>query len=141
MRGKKRPIALFRIVAAASTLLILAAGSAAAQEGGPAEAAPNGGSSPSIEFPHLPRLVVTPVPSYGTAPLTVGFFVSNANPQSGAFVSYRFTFGDGHVTTLPPTLFFHTYTKPGSYVVEVTGTTADGFNSTGFTGVVVRAPR
>src|SRR5581483_6440504 len=103
----------------------------------PAEAGPPGASpSSSIDFPHLPRMMVQAVPSYGTAPLTVGFMVSNANPLSSPFVSYRWTFGDGQFSTLPPTLFFHTYTKPGSYVIEVTGTTADGLNSTGVAGVV-----
>jgi hypothetical protein len=94
--------------------------------------------SPSIEFPHLPKLIVKPMPSYGTAPMFVGFFVTNANPQSGQFVSYRWTFGDGTFSTLPPTMFFHKYTKPGSYIIEVTGTTANGLNSTGVAGVIVR---
>ena len=101
--------------------------------------APTAGASPSIEFPHVPRLVVQPIPSYGTAPMAVGFLVSNANPNSAPIVSYRWSFGDGQISTLPPTLFYHTYAKPGSYVIEVTGTTADGLNSTGVTGVVVRA--
>jgi PKD repeat protein len=101
--------------------------------------APSGEASPSIEFPHVPRLVVTVIPTYGKAPLTVGFFVSNANPSSAPFVSYRWSFGDGKFSTLPPTLFFHTYINPGSYVIQVTGTTADGLNSTGTTGVVVSA--
>jgi PKD repeat protein len=99
---------------------------------------PSGAASPSIDFPHPPRLLVKVIPSYGKAPLTVGFFVTNANPQSSPIVSYRWTFGDGKFSTLPPTLFFHTYTKPGSYVIEVTGTTADGLNSTGVAGLVVR---
>ncbi|GEM_PF-2445551 len=131
---------------ALAVAICIAAGEAAAQDsnppmaGGPAEAgAPGANSSPSIDFPHLPRMVVEAVPSYGIAPLTVGFMVSNANPLSSPFVSYRWTFGDGQFSTLPPTLFFHTYTKPGSYVIEVTGTTADGLNSTGVAGVVVRA--
>lgn len=103
-----------------------------------AQETPSAGASPSIEFPHMPRLVVQVVPSYGHAPLTVGFFVSNANPNSSPFVSYRWSFGDGQISTLPPTLFFHTYKNPGNYVIEVTGTTADGLNSTGVTGLVVR---
>jgi hypothetical protein len=99
------------------------------------------GASPSIEFPHVPRLVVQPIPTYGTAPMVVGFLVTNANPNSAPIVSYRWSFGDGQISTLPPTLFYHTYANPGSYVVEVTGTTADGLNSTGVAGVVVRAAR
>ena len=101
--------------------------------------APSAGASPSIEFPHVPRLVVQPIPSFGTAPMVVGFLVTNTNPNSAPIVSYRWSFGDGQISTLPPTLFYHTYANPGSYVIEVTGTTADGLNSTGVTGVVVRA--
>jgi PKD repeat protein len=101
--------------------------------------AANTGASPSIEFPHVPRLVVHAIPTYGTAPMVVGFLVTNTNPNSAPIVSYRWSFGDGQISTLPPTLFYHTYTNPGSYVVEVTGTTADGLNSTGVAGVVVRA--
>ena len=101
--------------------------------------APSMGASPSIEFPHVPRLVVQPIPTYGTAPMVVGFMVTNTNPNSAPIVSYRWSFGDGQVSTLPPTLFYHTYANPGSYVIEVTGTTADGLNSTGVTGVTVRA--
>lgn len=99
-----------------------------------------GNDAPPIEFPHPPRIRVQPIPTYGTAPMIVGFLVSNANPNSAPIVSYRWSFGDGTVSTLPPTLFFHTYAKPGSYVVSVTGTTADGLNGTGTAGVVVRAP-
>ena len=106
---------------------------------GVAMGAPSAGASPSIEFPHVPRLVVQPIPSYGTAPMVVGFLVTNANPNSAPIVSYRWSFGDGQISTLPPTLFYHTYAKPGSYVIEVTGTTADGLNSTGVSGVTVRA--
>lgn len=93
-----------------------------------------------IEFPHPPRIRVQPIPTYGTAPMAVGFMVTNGNPNSAPIVSYRWSFGDGTISTLPPTLFYHTYTKPGSYVVQVTGTTADGLNSTGTAGVVVRGP-
>ena len=101
--------------------------------------APSAGASPALEFPHVPRLVVQPIPTFGTAPMVVGFLVTNSNPNSAPIVSYRWSFGDGHISTLPPTLFYHRYAKPGSYVIEVTGTTADGLNSTGVAGVVVRA--
>jgi PKD repeat protein len=101
--------------------------------------APSAGASPSIEFPHVPRLMVQAIPTYGSAPMVVGFLVTNTNPNSAPIVSYRWSFGDGQISTLPPTLFYHTYASPGSYVIEVTGTTADGLNSTGVAGVVVRA--
>ena len=109
------------------------------QEGGSAMGEQGGNATPSIEFPHIPRITVQPIPTYGTAPMVVGFLVSNANPNSAPIVSYRWSFGDGTISTLPPTLFYHTYTKPGSYVIEVTGTTADGLVSTGEAGVTVHA--
>ena len=124
----------------------LLAASAAAQQsdmqqGGSSMMGGQGGNAPpSIDFPHPPRITVQPIPSYGTAPMVVGFLVSNANPNSAPIINYRWSFGDGSISTLPPTLFYHTYTNPGSYVVQVTATTADGLNSTGTTGVVVRAP-
>jgi len=122
----------------------VAGGVTSAQEPGMASPGAAGemgapGASPSIEFPRVPRLVVQPIPTYGTAPMVVGFLVTNTNPNSAPIVSYRWSFGDGQISTLPPTLFYHTYAKPGSYVIEVTGTTADGLNSTGVAGVVVRA--
>ncbi len=129
------------VFAAALAVILGAIGSAHAQNAASSNSGeqPAGAASPSIEFPHPPRLVVQVIPSSGVAPLTVGFLVSNTNPQSSPIVSYRWTFGDGQFSTLPPTLFFHTYVNPGSYVIEVTGTTADGLNATGVAGVVVRA--
>ena len=141
-RGVARPA--LRPFAAVLLSLILAAliaetGGALAQEAeSSASASPGDSTESSIEFPHLPILIVKPIPTIGSAPLTVGFLVTNANPQSAPFISYRWTFGDGKISTLPPTLFFHTYVNPGSYVIEVTGTTADGHTATGFGGVVVR---
>ncbi len=131
------------IAAVALSALATIGSSAQAQESSPPSmgpgdsSAPSDRASPTIEFPHLPHLVVEAIPSYGPAPLTVGFLVSNANPESSPFVSYRWTFGDGQFSTLPPIFFFHTYPNPGSYVIEVTATTSDGLNSTGVAGVVV----
>jgi hypothetical protein len=104
------------------------------QEASPA-AQPTG---PVMEIPELPRVVLQPLPGYGVAPLMVGFLVQNGNPQSGEFVSYRWNFGDGTISNLPPQAIFHTYTRPGSYVVTVTATTSEGYNASGFAGVIVR---
>lgn len=92
-----------------------------------------------IEIPHVARITVQPVPGYGPAPLVAGFLVSSANPED-RLTSFRWDFGDGQVSTLPPTVLFHTYKNPGSYVVTVTATTADGRTASGFSGVIVTTP-
>ena len=93
--------------------------------------------SGAIQFPNIPRITLQALPSYGPAPLTVGFLVMNANPDSAPLVMYRWSFGDGQISTLPPTVLFHSYTHPGTYTVTVTATSADGQNATGFAGVTV----
>lgn len=81
------------------------------------------------------------VPSYGRAPLTVGFFVNTVGSGNVQFRSYRWNFGDGHVSTVPPPFTQNTYTKAGSYTVTVTAVTTRGRTVTAFTGVIVRPPR
>ncbi len=100
----------------------------------------NGGmSSPDrIKLPQLPSITMTAVPSYGPGPLTVGFFANGVDPAGQGFVSYLWTFGDGQVSTAPPMMFFHTYTKPGTYIATVTATTADGRIATSYVGITVR---
>jgi PKD repeat protein len=124
----------------AGLLALCAMLGAVAARVGAQDARPGPESSPSaaaMQIPELPRVVLQALPGYGVAPLTVGFLVQNGNPESGAFVSYRWNFGDGRVSNMPPQAIFHTYTKPGSYVITVTATTSDGYNATGFAGVIV----
>jgi len=110
-----------------------------AQEAAPDSSSMNSGQTPvTIDLPQLPHVTLQVVPSYGTAPLTCGFLIGNPDPEAGEFESFRWNFGDGQVSTLPPTAFFHTYTQPGSYVVTVTATTSDGKSATAFGGVIVR---
>ncbi|WP_331963864.1 PKD domain-containing protein [Candidatus Binatus sp.] len=90
-------------------------------------------------LPAIAQIQLLPVPGYGPAPLTVGFILSSANPET-VLQSFIWNFGDGQVSTLPPTAMFHTYTKPGSYVVTVTATTADGHSASSLAGVVVTQP-
>ncbi len=90
-------------------------------------------------MPSIPQIQLQPLPGYGPAPLTVGFMVSSINPET-VLQSYMWNFGDGQVSMLPPTALFHTYTNPGSYVVTLTATTADGHQASSFTGVVVTQP-
>src|SRR5215469_2887659 len=94
----------------------------------------------TINIPQPPSVTMTAVPSYGVAPLVVGFFVSGADPGGTGFVSYFWTFGDGQVSMDPPLMFFHTYRTPGSYVATVSATTADGRVAVAYVGVIVRPP-
>ena len=95
-------------------------------------------STPMI-MPKIPLIRLQTVPGYGPAPLTVGFFVSSVDPET-ALQSFTWNFGDGQASMLPPTALFHTYQNPGSYVVTVTATTADGHQASSFAGVVVTLP-
>ncbi len=91
-------------------------------------------------LPAIPSIQLQTVPAYGPAPLTVGFFVSSTDPAAAPLTSYIWNFGDGQVSMLPPTALFHTYTNPGSYVVNVTATDTDGHQATTFAGVIVTQP-
>jgi PKD repeat protein len=93
-----------------------------------------------IVMPMIPQIRLQTVPAYGPAPLTVGFFVSSVNPEAAPLASYIWNFGDGQVSMLPPTALFHTYTNPGSYVVNVTATDTDGHQASSFAGVIVTQP-
>jgi cytochrome c len=91
-------------------------------------------------MPMIPQIQLQTVPAYGPAPLTVGFFVSSVNPDAAPLASYIWNFGDGQVSMLPPTALFHTYTNPGSYVVNVTVTDTAGHQASSFAGVIVTQP-
>jgi PKD repeat protein len=116
-----------------ASVLVLAAMSipALAQE-------PTATAAPMM-LPSIPQIQLSPVPGYGPAPLTVGFFVTTTDPDT-VLQTYRWNFGDGQVSTLPPIALFHTYTTPGSYVVTVTASTADGHQASTFAGVIVTPP-
>lgn len=111
----------------------LGAGVRAQEEPGPVA------TRTAMDIPRLPQLTVQALPGYGAAPLFVGFMVGSSNPGGPPFTTFRWNFGDGQVSTLPPTALFHTFIKPGSYVVTVTATTSDGHQATGFAGVIVNA--
>lgn len=93
-----------------------------------------------MAMPVIPQIRVSPMPGYGPAPLTVGFIVTSAGESPVQLQSFRWNFGDGQVSTLPPIAMFHTYAVPGSYVVTVTATTADGHQASSFAGVIVTPP-
>ncbi len=131
---------------AAAMLIAMVAGPAPARAQQQSQSAPaasgsmNGGmpNSGQVNLPQLPTITMTAVPSYGPGPLTVGFFANGVDPEGQGFVSYLWTFGDGQVSTAPPMMFFHTYTKPGTYIATVTATTADGRTATSYVGITVR---
>ena len=91
-------------------------------------------------MPTIPQIQLQTVPAYGPAPLTVGFFVSSLNPDAAPITSYIWNFGDGQVSMLPPTALFHTYTNPGSYIVNVTVTDSAGHQASSFAAVIVAQP-
>ena len=91
-------------------------------------------------MPTIPQIQLQTVPAYGPAPLTVGFFVSSLNPDAAPITSYIWSFGDGQVSMLPPTALFHTYTNPGSYIVNVTATDSGGHQASSFAAVIVAQP-
>jgi PKD domain len=123
--------AVFILIASPRTITIVLA----QNEGGAGPSA----TPRSMMLPHIPQLQLQPIPGYGPAPLTVGFFAASTDPAE-QFESYRWNFGDGQVSTLPPIALFHTYTNPGSYVVSCTATTTEGHQASGFAGIIVTQP-
>jgi len=103
-------------------------------EPGAPEAAP---TIAAIPLPRMPQIGLQVLPGYGIAPLTVGFIISMPDP-SIEFESFRWDFGDGQVSLLPPQMLFHTYTNPGSYVVTLTATSTNGLSASAIGGVIVR---
>ncbi|MBF6570067.1 MAG: PKD domain-containing protein [Candidatus Binataceae bacterium] len=82
-------------------------------------------------------LGIHPFPSYGSAPLTAGFILDAPLDADDQIVSYLWNFGDGQVSTRPPNILFHTFKKPGSYIVTVSIATAAGRMGTAMAGVIV----
>jgi PKD repeat protein len=125
----------FRMTTSALAVALLILGglrTSALAQGATATATP-------MVMPKIPLIRLQTLPGYGPAPLTVGFFVTSVDPQT-ALQSFTWNFGDGQSSMLPPTALFHTYRNPGSYVVTVTVTTADGHQASSFAGVVVTLP-
>jgi len=120
--------AIFIMIASTRTFVL-------AQNG----AGPSATRTPMM-LPTIPHIQLQPLPGYGPAPLTVGFMTSSSDAEGAQFETFRWNFGDGQVSTLPPTALFHTYTTPGSYVVTVTATTSDGHQASSFAGVIVTQP-
>jgi len=128
-----------RSIAAASAVILMMIASTPtfllAQNG----AGPTATRTPMM-LPTIPHIQLQPLPGYGPAPLTVGFMATGSDPEGAPFQTFRWNFGDGKVSTLPPTALFHTYTTPGSYVVTLTATTSDGHQASSFAGIIVTPP-
>ena len=126
-------VALFSVSALAVFLVLAGLSTSALAQNATPIATP-------MVMPTIPQIQLSPLPGYGPAPLTVGFFVSSTNPEGAPLAGYIWNFGDGQVSTLPPTALFHTYANPGSYVVNVTATDTNGHQASSFAGVVVTQP-
>jgi PKD repeat protein len=98
----------------------------------------HGNGPDHVDMPQPPSVTMNAVPGYGSAPLSVGFFVNTVDPEGRTFVSYVWNFGDGQVSIDPPLTFFHTYKIPGIYVATVNATTSDGRTATAYVGITVR---
>lgn len=127
-----REAALLAVTLAALIALGARSGEAQMQDTQP-DARP---SIAMVPLPKMPQVSVQALPGYGMAPLTVGFLLNMPDP-SVQFESFRWDFGDGQVSILPPLMLFHTYTRPGTYVVTVTAITTDGMSATALAGVTV----
>ena len=98
-------------------------------------------ATPTPEPEAAPLMVtVHPFPSYGAAPLTVGFILGSNVDEDDPIVSYQWNFGDGQVSTRPPQVLFHTYAQPRSYIVTVNVTTAAGRTGIGMGAVIASPP-
>jgi PKD repeat protein len=132
-------MAVVLLLASIRPCRVLAQGSSLAQESS-SGGTMNENKPGTVNIPQPPSVTMTAVPSYGAAPMVVGFFVNGVDPEGEGFVSYFWTFGDGQVSMDPPLMFFHTYNTPGSYVATVSATTADGRVAVAYVGIVVRPP-
>jgi len=141
---------LFSFGAAMLLAATLAIPAALAQDMGASDSmAPSDSATPSesgapaeshsrIMLPEPLLVTLQATPSYGPAPLVVGFIVNAVDPSGETITSYAWNFGDGHVSSETPLLAYNTYSAAGTYLATVTVTTMDGRSATGFTGVIVK---
>lgn len=67
------------------------------------------------------RVSISAMPRTGQAPLTVSFAGGGIDPAGGEFIAFNWNFGDQ--TTGAGAFVTHTYTRPGTYIVTLSGTT------------------
>ena len=128
-----------RSIATAAAGIVIMIGSTRTAVLAQEDAGPTATRTPMM-MPTIPHIQLQPLPGYGPAPLTVGFMATGSDQEGAPFQTFRWNFGDGGVSTLPPTALFHTYTTPGSYVVTLTATTSDGHQASSFAGIIVTPP-
>jgi hypothetical protein len=110
-------IRVFLLIALAADLIIFATALSAAQ------APPN------------PSLLA--VPAFGSAPLTVDFYVGLANTP-GPLI-YQWNFGDGAEALVPANPYaLHVYQHPGTYLCELELTTPQGISTAAFATITVK---
>jgi PKD repeat protein len=101
----------------------------------------SGTSIPSIAAVHSsqvpPNAILLAVPVYGTAPLTVGFYIGLANKP--APVVYQWNFGDGAVSAMPVSAYtLHVYQHPGTYLCSLELTNLRGVTTTAYATITVK---
>jgi cytochrome c len=131
--------------AIAVTLIFFAVAGGGLRDARAQDVAPNDAEMPAPEptplaLGLLPSVSMQAIPSYGNAPLTVGFLVNAVDPEDVGFARYAWNFGNGNVSTLPPILVYETYQTPGSYTVTLTVITIDGRSASAMIGVVATQP-
>jgi PKD repeat protein len=92
-------------------------------------------ANPGVNLP--PTATASGIPTYGTAPLTVAFTGSGADPD-GSIASYSWNFGDGSGSSEQSPN--HAYQSAGSYTATLTVTDNQGATGTASVSITVAAP-
>ena len=81
------------------------------------------------------KVSISAMPKVGLAPLTVDFAGGGIDPAGGQFLVFNWNFGDQ--TTATGAFVTHTYTRPGTYIVTLSGTTNNAATAQAATEIVV----
>ncbi len=93
------------------------------------------GAPPPSGGEDAPMVSISAMPKVGQAPLGVDFAGGGIDPAGGQFVVFNWSFGDGATGT--GAFVTHTYTKPGTYIVTLSGTTSNAVTAQAATEVRV----
>jgi len=94
-----------------------------------------------VAVKETPRAGFVFIPSsniYAAVPLT--FDASRSSPLGGIITSYRWDFGDGDAILVTFPVTNHTYTKAGTFNVELTVTDSEGLSSSTSARIFVKMP-
>jgi PKD repeat protein len=101
----------------------------------PATTTPSVGIGNPNEAP--PNASLLALPTVGTAPLTVDFYVGSANTPGS--LTYEWTFCDSAESLLPAApCMIDVYQNPGTYTCELELNTPQGVSTTVFTTITVK---